>query len=410
MSEPLVVRRAGGRLGAALRPYASWPLVGVPDLPPVLALGAAPVTAGGTGPSVAELGPEAVVALATAAGAVVVDGEPVAVDDPGDLLAQARLRGVTAVQAVRGHPDLLARTALGGWSRARLPARVLRRVLLAAPLLRRWCAASGRPAAARAAADAAYWAGARDRVDRREWQRLTRAYVTLCYHRAAGEMLPGQERWDVAPQVLARQLRTLRRWGWRPLGPDDLLAIHAPGLDGPAPPRRGVVVTFDDGYADAVDAARDHAGLHPHVYVCTAEVGTDPAWASGAPLAGWDDVRAAAGAGVVVGSHARRHVPLTEVPPERRDDQLAGSADDLRRELGSPFPAVAYPNGRHDADVLTRAERAGYLLGHTTVLGRNGAGTPPLQLRRVSPKQRDRALTMLWIGLTGERPHRRLGG
>jgi peptidoglycan/xylan/chitin deacetylase (PgdA/CDA1 family) len=402
MRNEVVVHRAGGRLGAALRPYAAWSALEPSDELPVLSVDAAP--------GLPEHGAEARVALAVAAGARVLEGADDPVDGPDDLLSLARDRGTAAVRAARAHPELLPRTALGGWPRARPSARVVRRLLLVLPVLRKPLAGSTRAGAARAAADAAYWAGVRASVTRREWLRLTRAYVVLCYHRAAGEMLPGQERWDISPAALGRQLATLRRFGWRPLGPEALLALHRPGLDGPVPPPRGLVVTFDDGYADAIAAATAHADVQPHVYLCTEEVGQAPGWANGARLATWDEVRAAARAGVVVGSHTRVHQPLTEVPPGDRESQVAGSAEDLTREVDGWVPSIAYPNGRYDADVLARARSAGYRLGLTTVPGRNGAGTSPLELRRVSPKEQDGVLAVLWMAATGERPPRVLGG
>jgi hypothetical protein len=65
-------------------------------------------------------------------------------------------------------------------------------------------------------------------------------------------------------------------------------------------------------------------------------------------------------------------------------------------------PAVAYPEGRYDLRVRAAARRAGYVLGFSTTLGRNGAGTDPWCLARVPVADDDRLGAFLWKVATGE--------
>jgi peptidoglycan/xylan/chitin deacetylase (PgdA/CDA1 family) len=250
-------------------------------------------------------------------------------------------------------------------------------------------------------ADAAFWAGARAAATNDEWARLTRSsYVVLTYHRLAGDGIPGQERLDVDPAMFGRQLRWLRRLGFRPLSHEELAEFHA----NPAAtlPRRSFVLTADDGFRDAVVAIHDHISAKPQLFVNTACVGGVAPWADNRPLASWDDLRRIAAAGAAIGSHARTHGRLPHSPPELLDDELVGSLRELQTQVPSAIPVLAYPHGSHDERVRAAAIRAGYRAAFTTETGRNGAGTDPYCLRRVSVKDWDGPLSLLWKTVTGE--------
>lgn len=78
-----------------------------------------------------------------------------------------------------------------------------------------------------------------------------------------------------------------------------------------------------------------------------------------APVLGWDELRALAREGVALAAHSRSHALLTRVAPERAREEIAGSLADLRRELGSAPPALAYPSGALNDAVVGLAEQAG---------------------------------------------------
>jgi peptidoglycan/xylan/chitin deacetylase (PgdA/CDA1 family) len=289
---------------------------------------------------------------------------------------------------------------IGAWFDAPWRTRLARR-MVRGPL--RWAAAALAPCSRRlllAACDLEFWAGVRGRASRQEWRRLTASsYVALVYHRFAGEMKPGQERIDIAPRRFRRQLRALRALGFRALPAERLVSFHA---GGPEPLRRGsVVITVDDAIADCVGPLQRHADWRPLLFVPTAEVGGRADWIGGEPVAHWDEIRSLAGAGVAIGSHVRHHRRLTGLSRAERDEELAGSLADLRAELPRPLEAVAYPNGDHDEAVCAAARSAGYRAGFTTEKGRNGAGTDPWCLKRVSVHGRDGVAAILWKALTG---------
>jgi peptidoglycan/xylan/chitin deacetylase (PgdA/CDA1 family) len=339
--------------------------------------------------------PEAVAVRLRRHGAELSWGAPDVLPDSSSYLEACRARGVSSMEVMRADPSLLTELQLGAFFNVYWPPRLLRRVLSSAP------ASVTRRLPLAVVADAAFWAGARAAATNDEWARLTRSsYVVLTYHRLAGDGIPGQERLDVDPAMFQRQLRWLRRLGFRPLSHEELAEFHA----NPAVtlPRRRFVLTADDGFRDAVVAIHDHISAKPQLFVNTACVGGVASWADDLPLARWDELRDLAAAGAAIGSHARTHARLPQSPPELLDDELAGSLRELQTQVPSAIPVLAYPHGSHDERVRAATIGAGYRAAFTTEIGRNGAGTDPYCLRRVSVKDWDGPVSLLWKTLTGE--------
>ncbi|HEY0317894.1 MAG TPA: polysaccharide deacetylase family protein [Solirubrobacterales bacterium] len=342
--------------------------------------------------------PEAIAARLRASGAELRWEEPVAIGGVGSLLALCRDRGRSSLEIFRADSSLLPSLQLGAWFDAPWRTRTIRRLPGAASVFARVARLSPRLLAA--AADLAFWQGAREAATGAEWRRLTASsYVALVYHRFAGELKAGQERIDIAPRRFSRQLLALRLAGFRPLSQEQLLAFHSGAAN--ELPRRRFAITVDDAIADSVAPLLRHAGCAPQLFVPTAQLGGSAHWIDGEPVAGWDDVRGLADAGVAIGSHTRHHQRLSELAIAELEDELAGSLAELRERLPSSSEVLAYPNGDHDENVCAAARAAGYRAAFTTEKGRNGAGTDPYCLRRVSVHGADGALAILWKTATG---------
>jgi hypothetical protein len=318
--------------------------------------------------------------------------EPDKLEEPRKLLELCRERGRSSVELMRTDPALLTELQLGAWCQAGFRHRLARQ----APLPRR-----GRAAVLRAAAERAFWSGVRSAATRSEWRSLTASYCALVYHRLAGEGKPGQERIDLSPRRFGAQLRLLRILGFRPLSARELLAFH----DGQGPlPRRGFVVTVDDGTADCEEPLARHARVAPQLFVCTSQVGGSADWLDGEPLLGWTRLEELARRGAAVGAHARTHRPLAAIDRSELEGELAGSLADLGAHLPDIVPILAYPHGSHDEDVRAAAIAAGFRAAWTTEKGRNGIGTDRWCLRRISVHAGDGPLGVLWMVVTGEPP------
>jgi peptidoglycan/xylan/chitin deacetylase (PgdA/CDA1 family) len=323
-------------------------------------------------------------------------GEPVVVPDAGALLDLCRRRGRDSVALLEADPTLLPGLQVGSWFDGRWRARLRRRL----PQAGAWYPLAS-PSRLTAFADRAFWDGVEEAAGPERWRQLTASsYVALVYHRFAGERKPGQERIDIAPRRFTRQLRALRLCDFRPLAAEDLLAFHSGARQWL--PARSVVITVDDGLADCVGPLRKHAHWQPQLFVPTAELGGSAHWIDGEPVASWEQIGALEAAGVGIGSHGRHHRRLAALDAATREVELAGSLAELRERLAAPLPILAYPNGDHDERVCEAAREAGYDAAYTTAKGRNGAGTAPYALKRVSVHAADGVAAILWKALTGE--------
>lgn len=327
-------------------------------------------------------------------GAELVWGDPVVVRRRRDLLRLCAERGRSSVDVARADPSLLTELQLGAWFDAVWWVRLLRRLAVFGVRPLAW-------AELRLAADVAFWRGVRSRATSSEWTCWTRtSYTALVYHRLAGERKPGQERVDLAPRTFARQLRVLRRLGFRHLELDEFLALHE--VQQPDHVRRAFVITLDDGLRDCLAPLLDQPERGMQLFVSTAEIGGRAHWLDDEPLLKWHEVRALECAGVAIGSHARHHRRLVGLEPEELAGELDGSRSDLEREVASPASVLAYPHGAHDHRVRAAAADAGFHAAFTTDKGRNSPATDPYSLRRVSVHEDDGVLAVLWKVTTGE--------
>lgn len=305
-------------------------------------------------------------------------------------MQDAYLRGRSQMQLARRDPSKVRELELGRWFESPPHLRAARRIL-------------SRPrfaVARKLVHDASFWAGVRSEATPDEWHHLTRSrYVALYYHRLAGLHKPGQERLDVSPERFSAQMRLLKRFGFAPLSPDELVRFHRE-LDAVLP-RRSIVITADDGFDDCVEPLLHNADVSPCLFVVTDAVGGRASWADDEPLADWGSLQRLERAGVRIGSHTRSHAVLDEVDPSRLAAELDGAAEELRRRLPSPTTLLAYPHGRHDHAVRGAAASAGYGAAFTTSPGANSAATDPFALGRVGVKEWDSPASFLWKAWLG---------
>lgn len=138
------------------------------------------------------------------------------------------------------------------------------------------------------------------------------------------------------------------------------------------PPRRSVVLTFDDGCR----CFRDHAfpellarGMTATLFVVSRELGGTNRWDRPAEgqgerteeLLGAGDLRRLAAAGIEIGSHSRHHRDLTTCSDEELREELQGSRTDLEALLDTRIRTFCYPYGHADDRARAAARAAGYL-------------------------------------------------
>lgn len=99
----------------------------------------------------------------------------------------------------------------------------------------------------------------------------------------------------------------------------------------------------------------------------------------------WDELRSLGRENVSLCPHTQWHPLLTRVSPARARTEIAGSLEDMRRELGNVLPVFAYPDGAHDDQAVQIAEDVGFRLALTQIDGHNHPRkSDPLRLCRTN--------------------------
>jgi peptidoglycan/xylan/chitin deacetylase (PgdA/CDA1 family) len=179
----------------------------------------------------------------------------------------------------------------------------------------------------------------------------------LGYHKVGAEAEIGR-RLNIDPARLDSHVRFFKRRGYGFVTGNELAGAWTP---------RSVAFTFDDGFAGAVDDGLGTLSRHGGrgtVYVVTDQVGGVSSWQGERPfpLAGWDELRAAAAKGHEVGNHTRTHARLSELDNDAQIAEIEGAAQALAREKlqGGSF---CLPYGSYGPETRALVAQAGYSVG-----------------------------------------------
>lgn len=185
--------------------------------------------------------------------------------------------------------------------------------------------------------------------------------LVLSYHAVARlEDEDDPNRLATAPELLASHVRFLRRLGYRFASAEDM-------LEGATRRGRTAVITFDDGWRDALTTAwplLQELSVPATFYVCPGWWGgrhPDVPGPAGALLSA-AEARELAGAGAELGGHAMTHPDLRKLGDDELAEQLTRSKAEVEAVTGRPCRTMAYPFGLVDDRVEQAAKRAGYEL------------------------------------------------
>ena len=188
----------------------------------------------------------------------------------------------------------------------------------------------------------------------------------LMYHRVTTRPTksPTEHEFNVRPAQFAAQMDWLQHNGYTPIRESTLFRALVDGGPLPAHP---VLITFDDGYTDAVHAVlRTLVTRTRHFpatfFVITGRIGRGQ-------FLTWTDLHRLEAAGMDIGSHTVLHVHLAQLGPRAVGFEVTRSARTLARGLHHPIYWFTYPFGSVDPAVVAAVQRAGYLLAYTTLPG-----------------------------------------
>jgi peptidoglycan/xylan/chitin deacetylase (PgdA/CDA1 family) len=216
----------------------------------------------------------------------------------------------------------------------------------------------------------------------------------LMYHQVAGNGPAAYGDYTVRPHSFARQMRMLATLGYKTVSLERVMAARMSGLP---LPKRSLVITFDDGFADAIQNAVPvlvRHGLTATFFIVAGLIGRTSEWTRrkrGIEMALADAaaLRDVAAAGFTIGSHTVTHRRLGDLQQHEIRYELEESKRRLEDALGRAVCDLAYPYGSMNENVREAAAECGYRDACSTIEGLSAATDDPFMLRRVHIHGRD---------------------
>ena len=174
------------------------------------------------------------------------------------------------------------------------------------------------------------------------------------------------------------QMHYLSTHGYISITPDELYS----GLNGEIElPKKPVLITFDDGYADNYTNAfpiLKYYGMRATIFVIPAFVGKYRNYLT------WNELREMEDEGIItVESHTMNHYKLEELPDDEIRSELLNSKQILEENLGHPVEFLAYPTGTYNLHIAGIAKEVGYNGAFTIKYGNVDTGSNFFALERV---------------------------
>lgn len=185
------------------------------------------------------------------------------------------------------------------------------------------------------------------------------APLVLAYHAVADDLVPGLiPEMVVTTEQLTKEIERLRGSGRRFVTAGSL----CDGISDAA-----AVLTFDDGWADALSVAAPllvSLGVRGTFFVCPGLFGNEETsgYSPEGRVLTREEAVALSATGMELGAHSMTHPDLCSVDDEALAWELSASKETVEAITGSPCRTFAYPFGLHDARVRAATEAAGYEL------------------------------------------------
>lgn len=216
---------------------------------------------------------------------------------------------------------------------------------------------------------------------------MTRALI-LMYHAIDDPLSDAEARYCVTPRTFAAQMAWLSSAG-HTLIPLPMVAT-AIRLKKPLP-SNAVAVTFDDGFEcfarNALPVLKNH-GVPATLFAVAGKLGGTNDWMT---ARGWPErrlmdaaeLKAVQNAGVIIGCHGLRHLPMTEISDSELRGETTLARQVLSESVGADVSLFAYPHGAQGERERQAVAAAGFTAACSTISGFNGHDTNPFALRRI---------------------------
>ena len=170
----------------------------------------------------------------------------------------------------------------------------------------------------------------------------------------------------VTPEHFEAQLKFLKDRGYTSI---DLYQFYGALARGESLPAKPIVFTFDDGYVDMHQYA--FPLMKKYGFSGTIFIITDFVEQKKPEYLTWDHALEMAHSGWRLESHTKTHPSLEGQSVEFQRDQLKGSMDSLKKNLGYTPRFFAYPYGKFDQNSIKILQEVGYWGAVTTNIGRH---------------------------------------
>lgn len=211
------------------------------------------------------------------------------------------------------------------------------------------------------------------------WRREVDGVPVLMYHKfgSAPPDAKFPQIWATGAEF-ARQLEHLKSRGYETM---TLAGLRDAELGRAPMPRKPLLITIDDGYANVHEVAfpiLKRFGMKANVFLVLGSMGGDSSFdakletAPAIPMLSWAQVKEMQASGLVeFGSHSTTHRELTSLPLEEARAEIAGSKTALEKALGREVLGFVYPRGQGGDVPAIRALvlEAGYRYDFSTLKG-----------------------------------------
>ena len=186
----------------------------------------------------------------------------------------------------------------------------------------------------------------------------------LCYHRICPVSERGADSPSlcVTPEQFQAQMRWLKRFNYKTLSPQTLVACRQ-GLK--KIPPRSVVLTFDDGYADNFHYAfpiLKKFDFTATIFLVTNRIGEKNTWdKSATPLLNEKQIEEMLLAGIDFGSHSATHIDMSVEKSEMVRQELESSMQVLQKLTSRLDISFCYPYARTSPETIRLVQETKYL-------------------------------------------------
>lgn len=196
----------------------------------------------------------------------------------------------------------------------------------------------------------------------------------------------------VAPETFSRQMEFIKNRKYRVISLEEYCRLLSEKKSFPC---KAVVITFDDGYRDNLQAVKilEELDFPATIFIIADNIGKEGFLTSG-------DIRNFLSTSRVrIGSHTLHHTYLPDLSSAEMNREVFQSRKVLENEYKQTIETFSYPSGGFNKEALKAVKDAGYLCACATNRGFSRQ-LDLLALRRIKITERDSGFS-LWAKLSG---------